>query len=168
MRPKVGFAILASVSAVLVAILIYNNEPHYETRAVPSETFVLQPGLTQPITGNLFNGGNVATVHIQALSPVTVGFVPSASLDDATGTAAIQVARCRQERVLDATVTCELSRDQPFWLFVIRDERTAAGAVGSGIAAALGIRNPSQTYLVRNDVTLGIQAVVCTANCPQQ
>ena len=167
MRRRIGLSILACAIAGLIAVLIYNNEPHYETRAVPSETFVLQPAMTQTITGNLFNGGNVATVHIHALSPVTVGFVPRATLDDATGAAAIQVANCRQERVLDATVTCVLSRDPSFWLFAIRDERTAASAVGSGIAAAFGIHNPAQTYFIRNDVTVSMQAVVCTDNCPQ-
>lgn len=166
MRRGMGLSILACAVAGLIAVLIYNKTTHYATHTVPAQTFVLQPGLIQPITGSLFTGGNIATVHIHALSPVTLGFVPGASFSDSGGAVALRSSPCRQERVLDATLTCPLPRDSPPWVLAIQDERTTIGAAGSGLAAVFGIRRPAEQYLIRNDVTIRMEAVVCTDNCP--
>ena len=166
MRRTVGLIVLASSFAVLLAVLADDNSAHYETHKAPPQTFVLQPGLIQPVAGPLCNGWNVATVHIHALSPVTVGFIHEESLRDSTAASALQAASCHQERVLDATLVCPLARDTPPWVLAIQDDRTAIGAAGSGLAAVFGIRRPAEQYLIRNDVTVRMEAVVCTDNCP--
>jgi hypothetical protein len=166
MRRKIALVILASAVVVLITVLTYNNTTHSRTERLPSRTIALQAGSAQSVTGRLFAGGNLATVHVHALSPVTIGFIPESFLAGSGVRIALQGAPCRQDEVLDGTLTCPLPRDPQLWALVIADDRTALGAAGSGLAAVLGIRRPAEQYLIRNDVTVRMEAVVCTDNCP--
>lgn len=131
------------------------------------QTFVIQPGSAQSYT---WNSGTQAKIDITSTVPVSVGVVTTSAWQDVVNQTApvsglLAGATCLQNNVLRVSVTCAVS---PKFVFVIVDSRTSTQAAAAGVGAILGIKQPAEQFLQRNDVTVTFSHYGCTANCTQQ
>jgi hypothetical protein len=142
--------------------------PDWEWKLVRQETMVIPAGgalVGYDVPAGAFNKQRVI---ITAKVPITAAYFPSeyrqAMLSNTVETKKLQIFRCAQREILQATIDCELPSDTAFAL-AIYDERTFGQMIGAGLGLKLGLKAPAEHTFSRNDVDVQVFRWQCVSNC---
>lgn len=181
-----GIVIVFILGLFVVAFFNYNSKPESVFSNAPSSTPPVQPVMGwRKVLDDTFvmDAGGVRVgylvpqtnvpfkpkIEISARAPVAIAYIPESyreqMLRDPKNVLQLNIFRCLHQHVLSTTLQCPLDTSTEGYNLVIVDERTAADAVGAGILGGLGIKEPAQQALVRNDVRINYSAWGCVSNC---